>query len=201
MRNSVMNTISKYAFTASLAASLALWMPRALSDSMLYEGTATLCFTGSLSPSVERDDEAGVTYVSNIVSLYYIQTAPVAADTAAVGLVNGWELLISDMKSKANTYWLKWTGVLIPAAYASTTGTVLQEVASIETTDLSTLSGTWRGAGELSSVSVDYVLTIDLDSPPTCPSEQPPQCAGIEGGCMQAQQPFVYRITGSVSGG
>jgi hypothetical protein len=196
-----MNTIGKYAFTASMAASLALWMPRALSDPMLYEGTATLCFTGSLSPSVVRDDEAGVTYISNIVSLYYIQTAPVAADPAPAGLVNGWELLISDMKSKANMYWIKWTGVLVPAAYASTTGTVLEEIASIETTDLSTLSGTWRGAGELSDISVDYVLTIDPDSPPTCPGEQPPQCAGIEGGCMRAQQPFVYRITGSVSGG
>jgi hypothetical protein len=196
-----MNTISKFAFTASITASLALWMPPALSDPMLYEGTATLCFTGSLSPSVERDDAAGVTYVSNIVSLYYIQTAPVAADPAPAGLVNGWELLIAEMKSKTNMYWLKWTGVLIPAAYAGSAGTVLKEVASIETADLSTLSGTWRGAGELSGTSVDYVLTVDSDLPPTCPSEQPPQCAGIEGGCMQAQQPFVYRITGSVSGG
>lgn len=196
-----MNTICKYALTASMAVSLALWMPRALSDPMSYEGTATLCFTGSFAPSVEKDDEAGVTYISNIVSLYYIQTAPVAADPVPAGLVNGWELLISEMKSKKNMYWLKWTGVLIPATYASTAGTVLEEVASIETTDLSTLSGAWRGTGELSGIRVDYVLKVDPDSPPTCPSEQPPQCAGIEGGCMQALEPFVYRITGSVSGG
>lgn len=196
-----MNKISKYAFVVSMAALLALWMPRALSDSMLYQGTATLCFTGRLSPSVERDDKGGATYISNMVSLYYIQTASVAADAAPAGLINGWELLISDMKIKTNMYWLEWTGVLIPTAYAGVAGTVLKETASIETTDLSTLSGTWQGTGELSDVSVDYVLKVDPDSPTNCPSEEPPQCAGIEGGCMRAQQPFVYRISGSVSGG
>lgn len=195
-----MNSITTYAFTVFMAASLALWMPQALSDPVSYEGTATLCFTGGLPPSVESDAEAGVTYVSNIVSLYYIQTVAIASDPAPAALVNGWELLISDMKSQSNVYWLKWTGVLIPAAYANTAGTVLEEVASIETTDLSTLSGTWRGAGQLSGTSVDYVLTVDPDARPNCPGEQPPQCAGIEGGCMPAQQPFVYRIAGSVSG-
>ena len=194
-----MNKNSKYAFVISMAAILVLWMPRALSDSMFYEGTATLCFTSRLPPSTERDDKDGVTYVSNMVSLYYIQTAPVAPDTAFGGLVNGWELLISDMKSKANIFWLEWTGVLIPTAYADRTGTALKETASIETTDLSTLSGAWQGTGELSDISVDYVLKVDPDSPTNCPSEEPPQCAGIDGGCMRAQQPFVYRISGSVS--
>ena len=196
-----MNKISKYAFVTSSAALLVLWTPRALPDSISYDGTATLCFTGRLPPSVEREDEDGVTYVSNIVSLYFIRTAPVAADTAPAGLVNGWELLISNMKSKTNMYWLEWTGVLIPTAFAGTTGTVLEETASIETTDLSTLSGTWQGTGELSETSVDYVLKVDPDSSADCPSEEPPQCAGIEGGCMRVQQPLVYRISGSVSGG
>jgi len=196
-----MNKMSKYAFVASLAAFLVLWTPRALPDSISYEGTATLCFTGRLPPSVEREEEGGVTFVSNIVSLYYIRTAPVATDTAPAGLVNGWELLISNMKSKTNMYWLEWTGILIPAAYAGTTGTVLKETASIETTDLSTLSGTWQGTGELSDTSVDYVLKVDPDSSTNCPSEEPPQCAGIDGGCMRAQQPLVYRISGSVSRG
>ena len=196
-----MNKMSKYAFVASLAAFLVLWTPRALPDSISYEGTATLCFTGRLPPSVEREEEGGVTFVSNIVSLYYIRTAPVATDTAPAGLVNGWELLISNMKSKTNMYWLEWTGILIPAPYAGTTGTVLKETASIETTDLSTLSGTWQGTGELSDTSVDYVLKVDPDSSTNCPSEEPPQCAGIDGGCMRAQQPLVYRISGSVSRG
>lgn len=196
-----MNRISKYAFLVFSAAFLVLWTPRALPDSGSYEGTATLCFTGRFPPSVVREDEGGVTYVSNIVSLYYIQTAPVAAGTAPAGLVNGWELLISSMKSKTNMYWLEWTGVLIPTAYAGTTGTALKETASIETTDLSRLSGTWQGTGELSDTSVDYVLKVDPDSSTNCPSEEPPQCAGIEGGCISAQQPLVYRISGSVSGG
>ena len=201
MRKCVTNTTIKSVLTTSITALLALWMPKALSDTVLYEGTATLCFTSRLSPSVEWDEKAGVTHVSNIVSLYYIQTTPVAADSASAGLVNGWGLLISDMKSNTNEYWLKWTGVFIPTAYADRTGTALEEIASIETTDLSTLSGTWRGTGELTGTIVDYVLTVDLDTPPDCPSKQPLQCAGIEGGCMQAQQPLVYRLSGSVSGG
>ena len=197
-RNCRTNTTGKCALAASMTAVLAFWTSPAFSDPVSYEGTATLCFTGGSPPSIERDDQSGLTYVSNIVSLYYIRTSPVAADSSHEGLINGWELLISDMESSTNMYRLKWTGVLIPTAYAGKTDTALEEIASIKTTDLSTLSGTWQGTGELSGTSVDYLLVLDSDTPADCPSEQPSQCADIEGGCMQAQEPFVYRLSGSV---
>lgn len=199
-RNCGTNTTGKYALAVSVTALLALWMRPAFSEPVSYEGTATLCFTSRSSPSIERDDQSGVTYISNIVSLYYIRTSPVAADSAHEGLINGWELLVSDMESSTNMYWLKWTGVLVPTAYAGKTGTALEETASIRTTDLSTLSGTWRGTGELSGISVDYLLTVDPDTPADCPGEHPPQCAGIEGGCMQPLEPIVYHLSGSMRG-
>ena len=135
-------------------------------------------------------------YVSDVVSLYYIQTAP-AGDPPPAGLVNGWELLISDMKITRKVYWLDWTGVLIPTDYVGTTGTVLEETASVKTKDLSTLSGTWEGTGDLAGTSVDYVLTVNPDATPDCPSEHPDQCADV-GGCLPADPPTVYEMSGFV---
>ena len=180
-----------------------LAMPQALADPIPYQGTATLCFIGAVPPSIEQKGEGGVTYVSDMVNLYYIQTAPVGVDPPA-GLVNGWELLTSDMKIIEKVYRLDWKGVLTPTAYAGTTGTALEEIASIETSDLSTLSGTWRGSGELADTRVDYLLTVVPGAKADCPSDPPPQCADIAGGCLPAEPPFVeepivYDISGYVN--
>jgi hypothetical protein len=196
-----MNTITKYAFTISMALLFALGMSQTFAEPMPYEGTATLCFIGAEPPSVEQKGNASPTYVSNVVSLYYIQTAPVG-ETPPAGLVNGWELLISDMKITRKVYWLDWTSVLVPMDYVGKA--VLEETASVKTSDLSTLSGTLQGTGDLEGTSVDYVLTIIPDATPDCPSEQPLQCADIEGGCLPAVPPYVegptvYDISGFVN--
>jgi hypothetical protein len=170
-------------------------VPLAIADPVPYAGTATLCFVGAVPPTVEQKGNGGVSYLSGAVSLYYIQT-----DNA---LVNGWEVLTSDMKITKKVYWLDWTGVLTPTAYVGTTGTVLEETASIKTKDLSTLSGTWQGTGDLLGTSVDYVLVLDPVATPNCPSEQPIQCADV-GGCLPAEPPFVegptvYDMSGFVN--
>lgn len=179
------------------------YLAEAAADPAPYEGTATLCFIGAAPPSVEQKGKNGVTYVSDAVSLYYIQTAPVGT-TPPAGLVNGWEVLTSDMKITNKVYWLDWTGVLTPTAYVGTTGTVLEETASIKTKDLSTLSGTWQGTGDLVGTSVDYVLVLNPAATPDCPSEYPPQCADILGGCLPAEPPYVegptvYDMSGFVN--
>jgi len=194
--------ICKHTFTKSAALLLAFGMLQAFADTMPYKGTATLCFVGAIPPVVKHADEDGVSKVSNLVSLYYIQTAPAGA-VSSPGLVNGWELLTSDMVITGEEYRLDWTGVLTPTAYAGTPGTALEEMASIETKDLSTLSGTWQGTGELIGTRVDYVLTIIPDAKPECPSEPPPQCTDIEGGCQPAEppavrEPTVYDMSGVV---
>jgi hypothetical protein len=162
-----------------------------------------LCFIGATPPTIKQAGEDGISSMSGMVSLYYIQTAPPGLD-APVGLVNGWELLTSDMKIVGKEYQLAWTGVLIPSAYADSKGTALAETAYIETKDLSTLSGTWQGKGDLAGNHVDYSLTIIPDATPDCPSDHPPQCADIEGGCLPAEppavrKPTVYGISGSVN--
>ena len=198
-----MNKITKYALTLSTAALFAVGMLQALADPIPYEGTATLCFISAIPPQIDQKGNSGVSYMSGAVSLYFIQTAPVGG-TPPEGLVNGWELLTSDMKSTRKVYWLNWTGVLTPTAYVGTTGTVLEETASIKTKDLSTLSGTWEGTGDLEGTSVDYVLTLNDDATPNCPSEQPLQCGDINGGCLPAEPPFflgptVYDMSGFVN--
>jgi hypothetical protein len=195
--------ICKHGFITSAALLLALGMSQVLADSTPYKGTATLCFIGSAPPTIKQAGEDGVSSMSDLVSLYYIQTAPPGLDPP-VGLVNGWELLTSDMKIVGKEYQLAWTGVLIPTAYAHKTGTVLAETAYIETKDLSTLSGTWQGKGDLAGTHVDYTLTIIQSATPDCPSEYPPQCADIEGGCLPAEppavrEPTVYDISGIVN--
>lgn len=198
-----MNKISKYALITSAALLPTLGMVVLVSaDPMPYEGTATMCWISAVPPSVEQKGKSGVTYMSDVVSLYYIQTAPVG-ETSPAGLVNGWELLISDMKATKQVYWLDWTGVLIPTDYVGIPGTALEETASIKTKDLSTLSGTWQGTGDLAGTSVDYVLTIIPDATPDCPSEQPLQCADING-CLPAEPPYVlgptvYEMSGFVN--
>jgi hypothetical protein len=169
------------------------------SDDDIYLGTATLCYVGTVPPVVTQKGNSPVVYISNAVHLYYIQTAPIG-ETPPVGLVNGWELLVSDMKMTKTVSWLDWTGVLIPTDYLGTEGTTLEETASIKTKDLSTLSGTWQGTGELEGVSVDYVLTINEDASPDCPGVYPPQCEDI-GGCVPAEPPYyvgptVYNMSG-----
>ena len=67
-------------------------------------------------PVITQKGNSPVAYISNAVQLYYIQTAPVG-EVPPVGLVNGWELLVSDMKMTKTVYWLDWTGVLIPTGY------------------------------------------------------------------------------------
>jgi hypothetical protein len=195
--------IYKHGITTSAALLLALGVLPVLADSTPYRGTATLCFIGAVPPTVKQADRDGVSRVSDLVSLYYIQTAPPGIDPP-VGLVNGWELLTSDMKFTGKEYWLSWTGVLAPTAYADRTGTVLEETASIETKDLSTLSGTWQGTGDLAGTRVDYTLTVIPGATPDCPSEHPPQCADIEGGCLPAEspavrEPTVYDMSGVVN--
>ena len=197
-----MSKFSKSAFITSVALLPALAVIDVSADPMPYEGTATLCFVGATPPVVDRKGKSPVSYVSNAVQLYYMQTAPIGEDPP-VGLVNGWELLISNMKITKQVYWLDWTGVLIPTDYIGMPGTALEEAASIKTKDLSTLSGTWQGTGDLAGTSVDYVLTIIPDATPDCPSEHPPQCADIVGGCLPAippyvQDPAVYAMSGFV---
>ena len=195
-----MNAITKYAFTTSTAVLLVLGMLQAWAEPIAYEGTASLCYQGALSPSVEQKGNASPTYVSYVVSLYYIQTAPVNADTAPAGLVNGWGLLISDMKITRAVYWLDWIAVLYPTDYEHDPTTVLEETASVKTKDLSTLSGTWQGTGELEGTVVDYVLIVDADAEPDCPNGvYPPPCDLIEGGCMEAQETLVYDMSGFVN--
>lgn len=189
-----MNTNCRNAVTVSIAWILAVGTLPSLADPVSYEGTATLCFIGAAPPSVERAGDDGAHRVSGLVSLYFIQTAPRAAEPPS-GLVNGWELLTSDMTVTGKEYRLDWTGVLMPQAQAGATDTVLQETASVTTTDLSTLSGEWRGTGNLAGVRVDYVLTMLPDATPDCPGERPPQCADLEGGCLPAEPPYVDRFT------
>lgn len=199
-----MNKLSKYVSITFAALLLALGtVVQVSADPVPYEGTATLCFIGATPPSVEQKGKRGVTYMSDVVSLYYLETAPVGSDPPA-GLVNGWEMLTSDMKITAKVFWLDWIGVLIPTDYIGMPGTTLEETASIKTKDLSTLSGTWQGTGDLADTSVDYVLTIIPDATPNCPSEQPAQCADIAGGCLPAEPPFVegptvYEMSGFVN--
>jgi len=195
-----MQAIGRSALSTSTALLFAFAALPALADTSRFEGTATLCFIGAVPASVEQKDNGETTYVSDMVSLYYLKTAPVGASPAA-GLVNGWELLVSDMKIAGKEYWLDWTGILTPTAYAGTSGTALEETASIQTTDLSMLHGTWLGTGELEGVRVDYVLTVNPDTAPDCPGEQPSQCADVAGGCLPAQPPqppIVYDISGFV---
>ena len=198
-----MNKISKYVFATSVALLLGWGMSQLSADSLPYAGTATLCYVGGEAPTVEQKGEGGVSHVSGLVSVYYIQTAPVGTEPPA-GLVNGWELLVSDMKISKDAYWLDWTGVLTPTAYSHVTGTVLKETTSIKTKDLSTISGTWQGTGDLAGTSVDYVLTVAPDTTPDCPSEKPPQCEDITGGCLPAIPPYVgtsvvYDMSGFVN--
>lgn len=199
-----MNEIWKYASITSAALLLTLGVVAQVSaDPVPYEGTATLCYIGATPPSVEQKGNSGVTYMSDVVSLYYMETAPVGTDPPA-GLVNGWELLMSDLKITRKVYWLDWKGVLIPTDYLGVPGTTLEETASIKTKDLSTLSGTWQGTGDLAGTSVDYVLTIIPDATPNCPSEYPAQCAVIVGGCLPAEPPYVegptvYAMSGFVN--
>jgi hypothetical protein len=198
-----MNRISKFIFTTSTALLLAWGVLQVSADPLPYAGTASLCYVGAEAPSVEQKGEDGVSHVSGLVSVYYIQTAPVGADSPS-GLVNGWELLVSDMKISKEGYWLDWTGVLTPTAYSHLTGTVLRETASIKTTDLSTLSGTWQGTGDLAGTSVDYVLTVAPGATPDCPGEYPPQCEDLAGGCLEAKPPYVedyivYDMSGFVN--
>lgn len=199
-----MSMVSKYTVITPVALLLALGAVVPVSaDPVPYEGTATLCFIGATPPSVEQKGKNGVTYMSDVVSLYYLETAPVGTDPP-YGLVNGWEMLTSDMKITAKVFWLDWIGVLIPTDYIGMPGTTLEETASIKTKDLSTLSGTWHGTGDLAGTSVDYVLTIIPDATPNCPSEQPAQCADITGGCLPAAPPFVtgptvYEMSGFVN--
>ena len=194
-----MNAITKYAFSTSTAVLLAWGMLQAWADPIAYEGTASLCWQGELSPSVEQKGKAGVTYVSNVVSLYWIQTAPDEADFAPAGLVNGWGLLISDMKITRAVYWLDWIATLYPSDYQDDPETVLEETASVKTKDLSTLSGTWQGTGQLEGTVVDYVLVVDPDADLNCPGVYPPPCFFIEGGCMEAQETLVYDMSGFVN--
>ena len=161
-------------------------------DPVPYEGSATLCFIGGTPPTVDQKGKGGVSYVSDVVSVYYIQTNH--------DLVNGWEVLTSGMKATKKVYWLSWTGVLIPTAYVGTPGTTLSETAEIKTKDLSTLSGTWQGTGALEGTSVDYVLTVNPTATASCPSEQPPQCADIEGGCLPAVPPYTEPVVYDMSG-
>ena len=199
-----MNKISMYALITSAAMLSTLGtMTQVSADPIPYEGRATLCYIGAVPPSVEQKGKSGVTYMSDVVSLYYIQTAPVG-ETPPAGLVNGWELLISDMKATMRVYWLDWTSALTPTAYVGTTGTVLEETGSIKTKDLSTLSGTLQGTGELAGISVDYVLTLNPDATPNCPGDYPAQCFDIVGGCLPAEPPYVegptvYEISGFVN--
>jgi len=198
-----MNKISKFVFTTSTALLLTWGTLQVSADPIPYAGTATLCYVGGEAPSVEQKGEDGVSHVSGLVSVYFIQTAPVGTEPPA-GLVNGWELLVSDMKISKEAYWLDWTGVLTPTAYSHMTGTVLKETASIKTKDLSTLSGTWQGTGDLAGTSVDYVLTVVPGAVPDCPSERPPQCEDIAGGCLPAKPPYVedfiiYDMSGFVN--
>ena len=199
-----MKKISKYMSITSAALLLVCGMMVQVSaDPVPYEGTATLCYIGAVPPSVEQKGKSGVTYMSEVVSLYYMETAPIGTEPPA-GLVNGWELLTSDMKITGKVYWLDWTGVLIPTVYVGMPGTTLEETASIKTKDLSTLSGTWQGTGDLVGTTVDYVLTIVPDATPVCPSEYPAQCADIEGGCLPAEPPYVegptvYEMSGFVN--
>jgi hypothetical protein len=198
-----MNKVSKYVFTTSVALLFGLEVLHLSADPLPYAGTATLCYVGAEAPSVEQKGEDGVSHVSGLVSVYYIQTAPVGTGPPA-GLVNGWELVVSDMKISKETYWLDWTGVLTPTAYSHMTGTVLRETASLKTKDLSTLSGTWQGTGDLVGTSVDYVLTVVPGATPDCPSEYPPQCEDMAGGCHPAKPPYVedfivYEMSGFVN--
>jgi len=184
-----MQVIVRSALSTSTALLFAFAALPALADTSRFEGTATLCFIGAVPASVEQKDNGD-----------YLKTAPVGASPAA-GLVNGWELLVSDMKIAGKEYWLDWTGILTPTAYAGTSGTALEETASIQTTDLSMLHGTWLGTGELEGVRVDYVLRVNPDAAPDCPGEQPSQCADVVGGCLPAkppQPPIVYDISGIV---
>jgi hypothetical protein len=197
-----MNKLKKFVITASTILLVAWGILPVSADPVPYAGTATLCYVGGEAPSVEQKGEDGVSHVSGLVSIYYIQTAPAGLDSPA-GLVNGWELLISDMKISGETYWLDWTGVLTPTTYSHLTGTVLEETTSIKTKDLSTLSGTWQGTGDLAGTSVDYVLTVVPDATPECPGEYPPQCENVAGGCLPAKPPYVentvvYDMTGVV---
>ena len=192
-----MKRASKYAFTTFTTMLLGLGALQASASEGPYEGTATLCYVGAVPPVITQKGNSPVAYISNAVQLYYIQTAPVG-EVPPVGLVNGWELLVSDMKMTKTVYWLNWTGVLVPTGYPE--GTALEETAAIKTKDLSTLSGTWQGTGELEGVSVDYVLTINEDATPDCPGVYPPQCEDI-GGCVPAEPPYyvgptVYDMSG-----
>ena len=195
-----MSKVCKYFFSTSTVLLLATGMSQTLADPLPYKGTATLCFIGAAPPPSEQKNEVG--NVAEMISLYYIQTAPVGVDPPS-GLVNGWELLLSEMKIIGKMYSLDWTGVLTPTLYAGTTGTVLAETASIKTKDLSTLSGTWQGTGDLRGTRVNYQLTAIPGAAPDCPAEHPPQCADIAGGCLLAEPPFVeaavvYEISGFI---
>jgi hypothetical protein len=186
--------ISKFTFLISMALLLGLSVVPVSADPVPYAGTATLCYIGAKAPLVKQQGQGEESHVSGLVSVYFIQTAPIGVDPPA-GLVNGWELLTSDMKISTEAYWLDWTGVLTPTAYLGATGTVLKETASIKTKDLSKISGTWQGTGDLAGTSVDYVLTIVPDAAPDCPREYPPQCEELAGGCLPAEAPYVEKTT------
>lgn len=195
--------ICRHTFTTSIALFLTLAALQVLADPKTYAGTATLCLIGAVPPSVKQTDKDGVDSVSGLVGLYYIDTTPAGIDPPS-GLVNGWELLTSDLQIIGDEFLLEWKGVLIPTAYADTTGTVLRETRSIRTKDLSTLSGTWQGTGDLAGTRVDYVLKMIPGGVPDCPGESPSQCAEIEGGCLPAkppavERPIVYQISGVVN--
>ena len=196
---SLHKTINKLFFSAVVATALMplVQAPQAIADSVPYSGIATLCFVGAVPPQVDQKGNNGVTYMSDVVSLYYIQTDN--------DLVNGWEVLISDAKITKGLFWLDWNGVLTPTDYVGTTGTVLEETNSIKTKDPSTLSGTWQGTGDLLGTSVDYVLVLDAVAEPDCPIEHPSQCADV-GGCLPAEPPYfegptVYNMSGFVNTG
>lgn len=198
-----MSKVSKRIFSTSMALLLLFGLSQASADPVPYSGTATLCFIGAVPPAAEQNDGAGVGDLSGAVSLYYIRTAPDGTDPPA-GLVNGWEVLVSDLKVIENVYWLDWTGVFTPTAYAGTTGTALEETASVRTRDLSTLSGAWRGTGDLAGTRVEYQLTLIPGAAADCPAGKPAQCVAIAGGCLPAEPPYfegarVYAISGFVN--
>jgi hypothetical protein len=198
-----LNLIDKKFISAiTLTMALALSGAHASGDSIAYAGTATLCYIGAQAPLVEVSEEDGEKRVSGLVSLYYIQTAPSRAEPPG-GLVNGWEVLTSDMKISGEAYTLEWTGVLAPTAYIGMAGTVLKETATVKTRDLSTLSGTWHGSGDLEGTLVDYVLKMIPGAEAKCPDEYPPQCKDMTGGCLpaeapQVENPVVYDMSGFV---
>ena len=70
-----MNNVSKYVFTTSVALLLGGGMLQLSAEPLPYAGTATLCYVGAEAPSVEQKGEDGVSHVSGLVAVYYIQTA------------------------------------------------------------------------------------------------------------------------------